>query len=382
MRPLLEEVHERIRTGGPLPYDAFMRLVLYHPDGGYYATRVPGSGSDYGTSPSLTPRFGRLVARELGAMWDALGRPDPFTVVEAGAGRADLAAGVLESAGRFGGALRWRFIERFAEVADLQRRRLGALAVSAEWSEHLRPGAEAPAGCGCVLAHEVLDNFPVHVLEIARSGDVCEVYVGEDRGRLVEQFGPLSDPGLRSAAEAAAAALAPGHRLEVNLDLDGWVGEAAAAVARGYLLIVDYGDVEPDLWLCNPGGTMVTYGADGFGLPGGTASSPSSTVPSGSGWPHSGTGRWRRAWSGPRTAPRPTDGMPTPWRSRPSSANCGALSGTWGTATSGCSAPPGRRRFRSWVRDGGHPFDERPDDRDRPAPGRLLRPGGVDASRA
>lgn len=264
MRPLLEEVHERIRSEGPLPYDAFMRLVLYHPEGGYYATRVPGSGGDYGTSPSLTPWFGRLVERELGAMWDALGRPDPFTVVEAGAGRADLAAAVLESAGRFGGALRWRFVERFGEVADLQRRRLGPLAASAEWSEHLRPGPHAPAGCGCVLAHEVLDNFPVHVLEIARSGDVAEVYVGEERGRLVEQLGPLSDPALGSAAGAAAAALAPGHRLEVNLDLDGWIGEAAAAVTSGYLLIVDYGDLEPDLWLRNPGGTMVTYGTDGF----------------------------------------------------------------------------------------------------------------------
>ncbi|HEX9317262.1 MAG TPA: SAM-dependent methyltransferase, partial [Actinomycetota bacterium] len=264
MRPLLEEVHERIHAGGPLPYDAFMRLVLYHPDGGYYATRVPGSGGDYGTSPSLTPWFGRLVKRELSAMWDAVGRPDPFTVVEVGAGRADLAAAVLESAGHFRGALRWRFVERFGEIADLQRGRLGALAASAEWSEQLGPGPHAPAGSGCVLAHEVLDNFPVHVLEVTPSGDVHEVYVGEEHGRLIEHLGPLSDPALRSAAEAAQATLSPGHRLEVNLDLDGWMGEAAAAVARGYLLIVDYGDVEPDLWLRNPGGTMVTYGTDGF----------------------------------------------------------------------------------------------------------------------
>jgi SAM-dependent MidA family methyltransferase len=146
----------------------------------------------------------------------------------------------------------------------VQRRRLGALAAAAEWSEQLGPGPHAPAGCGCVLAHEVLDNFPVHVLVVAPSGEVCEVYVGEERGRLIEHLGPLSDPALRSTAEAAAAALSPGHRLEVNLDLDGWIGEAAAAVARGYLLIVDYGDVEPDLWLRNPGGTMVTYGTDGF----------------------------------------------------------------------------------------------------------------------
>ncbi|HKN50689.1 MAG TPA: SAM-dependent methyltransferase, partial [Actinomycetota bacterium] len=162
------------------------------------------------------------------------------------------------------GALRWRFVERFGEVADLQRRRLGGMAASAEWSLQLRPEPHDPAGSGCVLAHEVLDNFPVHVLEVTRSGDVCEVYVGAERGRLIEHLGPISDPALLTAAQAAAA-LRPGHRLEVSLDLDGWVGEAATAVARGYLLIVDYGDVEPDLWLRNPGGTMVTYGADGFG---------------------------------------------------------------------------------------------------------------------
>jgi SAM-dependent MidA family methyltransferase len=242
-----------------------MRLALYHPEGGYYATRVPGSGGDYGTSPSLTPWFGRLVARELSRMWEAMGRPDHFTVVEAGAGRADLAAGVLACAGDFGGALRWRFVEQFEEVAAMQRRRLGALAASAEWAQHLGPGSDAQPGCGCVLAHEVLDNFPVHVLEVTASGDVCEVYVAAERGRLVEQLGPLSDPALASAAHAAAVRLPPGNRLEVSLDVEGWIGEAAGAIASGYLLVVDYGDVEPDLWLRNPHGTIVTYGPDGFG---------------------------------------------------------------------------------------------------------------------
>jgi SAM-dependent MidA family methyltransferase len=268
MRTVLEEVHERIRAGGSLPFEAFMRLALYHPEGGYYATRVPGSGGDYGTSPSLTPWFGRLVARELNGMWEAMGRPDRFTVVEVGAGRADLAAGVLACAGDlgdFGASLRWRFVEHFEEISHLQRRRLGALAASAEWSRQLAPDPHDRAGCGCVLAHEVLDNFPVHVLEVTESGDVCEVYVAAERSRLVEHLGPLSDPALVTAADAAASRLSPGHRLEVSVDVEGWMGEAAAAVAGGYLLIVDYGDVEPDLWLRNPRGTMVTYGPDGFG---------------------------------------------------------------------------------------------------------------------
>jgi SAM-dependent MidA family methyltransferase len=268
MRAVLEEVHERIRAGGPLPFAAFMRLALYHPEGGYYATRVPGAGGDYGTSPSLTPWFGRLVARELGGMWEAMGRPDRFTVVEAGAGRADLAAGVLGCAGDlgdFGASLRWRFVEHFEEVSALQRRRLGPLAASAEWSQQVRPDPYAQPGCGCVLAHEVLDNFPVHVLELNESGDVCEVYIAVERGRLVEHLGPLSHPALVSAAQAAAVRVSPGHRLEVSVEVEGWIGEAAAAIASGYLLIVDYGDIEPDLWLRNPHGTIVTYGPDGFG---------------------------------------------------------------------------------------------------------------------
>jgi len=198
-------------------------------------------------------------------MWEAAGRPDRFTVVEVGAGRADLAAGVLGCAGDVADALRWRFVERFDEVADLQRRRLGPLAASAAWSPQLGPGPCDPAGWGCVLAHEVLDNFPVHMLEVTGSEEVAEVYIGAEHGRLVEQLGPLSSPALREAAGSAVALLPPGHRLEVSLDVDGWIGEAATAIDRGYLLIMDYGDLEPDLWLCNPRGTIVTYGPDGFG---------------------------------------------------------------------------------------------------------------------
>src|SRR4029077_14778586 len=88
---LIEDLRGTIGSTGPLPFVDFMRLALYHPRDGDYATRVPRHGSDYRTSPSLSPWFGRLVARQLEAMWEALGTPDPFWVVEVGAGRADLA---------------------------------------------------------------------------------------------------------------------------------------------------------------------------------------------------------------------------------------------------------------------------------------------------
>jgi SAM-dependent MidA family methyltransferase len=237
-----------------------MRLALYHPRDGYYATRVPGHGGDYGTSPSLTPWFGALLVRELQAMWEALECPDPFTVTEVGAGRADLAAGALQAAGPLAGALRWRIVERFDEVQELQRARLGAAASTVEWLPSLGP----PAVAGCVLAHEVIDNFPVHLVEVGADGQPREVYVGMEGTRLVEQLGPVT-PGIAAAARAAAQQLEAGRRFEVCEDLQAWCADASATIERGYLLVVDYGDTEANLWRASPRGTVVTYGPDGFG---------------------------------------------------------------------------------------------------------------------
>src|SRR5260370_23676619 len=156
---LIEDVRGTIGSTGPLPFIDFMRLALDHPSDGYYATRVAGHGSDYRTSPSISPWFGRLVARQLEAMWEALGTPDPFWVVEVGAGRGDLAAGAMEAAGPMSDALHWRFAERFERVRSWQRRRLGPAATAAERAP--APGGP-PRGVRCGLAHRGRGNLPGH----------------------------------------------------------------------------------------------------------------------------------------------------------------------------------------------------------------------------
>ncbi|HEX3424802.1 MAG TPA: SAM-dependent methyltransferase [Acidimicrobiales bacterium] len=237
-----------------------MSLVLYHPRFGYYASRVPGRGGDYRTSPSLTPMFGQLVARELQIMWEALGRPCPFWVIEAGAGRADLAAGAINAMreeGEMGHALRWRFVELFDRVRQWQVRRLGPVAEVAEWTSEL--GHHEPI-VGCVLANEVLDNFPVHVLQVTRDGTVQELYVDLVDGQLAERLGPLSDTTLAEAALRAAEHLPNRSRFELCPAVDGWCRDAFADLRRGYLLVLDYGGVEPDLWLEYPEGTVAVHG--------------------------------------------------------------------------------------------------------------------------
>jgi SAM-dependent MidA family methyltransferase len=254
---LIEDLRGAICSTGPLPFVDFMRLALYHPSDGYYATRVPGHGSDYRTSPSITPWFGRLVARQLETMWEALGAPDQFWVLEVGAGLGDLAAGAMEAAGPMSDALHWRFVERFDRVRSWQRRRLGAAATSAEWAPRL---GEPPVAAGCVLANEVLDNFPVHALEVTDGDRVREIYVDMDGNHLVERLGPLSTPALAGPAREAASHLDEGARFELCPELEVWCCQAARALERGYLLLVDYGDVQPEIWLDNPRGTLVTHG--------------------------------------------------------------------------------------------------------------------------
>ena len=261
---LFSELRERLSAGGPITFAEYMHQALYHPAFGYYINQVPGDGAHYATSPSVSPWFGRLVARELRRMWEALDRPDPFTVIEMGAGQGDLAAGAIEAAGPMSHALRWRFVERFPAVVELQRRRLGRAAERAEWASSIEEFAPAT---GCILANEVFDNFPVHLLSGLAGGEVGEVYVGLEGERLVEVIGPLSDPALSAPARDASRYLHEGDRFEVCPGLEQWCREASGSLERGYLLIIDYGDEEPDILTMGTGGTIATFGPVGSGRP-------------------------------------------------------------------------------------------------------------------
>jgi SAM-dependent MidA family methyltransferase len=259
---LFDELRERIRSEGPITFRDYMAAALYHPRFGYYVNIVPGAGAHYATSPSVSSWFGRLVAQEVRRMWETLGRPNPFTVVEVGAGQGDLAAPAIQAAGPMREALRWRFIEPMPDVRKLQRRHLADVQANLEWAGSLD---ELPPVVGCVIANEVLDNFPVHVLQAVRDGEVQEVYVDLYGGRLVERLGPLSDPVLADPAGRASPYLNPGDRFEVSPMFDEWCGQAARCLEHGYLLVIDYGDEEPDIWKLGPSGGIATFGPRGKG---------------------------------------------------------------------------------------------------------------------
>ena len=117
---------ERIRREGPISFADFQAMALYDEADGFFASSGGAGrmGADFVTSPEVGSLFGALVARHLDEVWRRLGAPDPFVVVEAGAGRGRLAADVLRAEPECAPALRYVLVERSARLRAEQREHL------------------------------------------------------------------------------------------------------------------------------------------------------------------------------------------------------------------------------------------------------------------
>ena len=122
-----DEIRARISQRGRITFAEFMGIALYHPTGGYYRRGgAVGPAGDYYTSPSAHPAFGALLAVQLGRMWDLLGRPARFDVVELGAGSGRLATDISTHAERLEPASpkpsgTWRWIGPFWPQSPIAR---------------------------------------------------------------------------------------------------------------------------------------------------------------------------------------------------------------------------------------------------------------------
>jgi len=263
---LREVIRERIRTAGPLPFASYAELALYHPDLGYYARadRRSGRAGDFFTSVDLGPLFGALLASQLAEMWRLLESSDPgarFDLVEAAAGDGRLARDVLDAAvaddPAFYDAVRLHLIERSGAARDAQAATLGPHARKVASSGPDLP----PTVRGAIFANELLDALPPHVLEMTEDG-LREMYVDVDKatGDFVERLGPLSDARVRAHIRDREVTLQPGWRAEIVPDAADWVRRAISSLARGFLLLIDYGHEAGELYSAtHASGTLTTY---------------------------------------------------------------------------------------------------------------------------
>jgi SAM-dependent MidA family methyltransferase len=244
------ELRRRIAQHGPIGFDEFMAVALYHPCGGYYASdrTQTGRGGDFFTSVSVGPVFGKLLAAQLIEMRDRLGNPDDFTLIEQGAHDGQLLADILAA---WSGPLpRILIVEPLPALRTRQRQTL------APWSDRLTHVArenELPPFTGVFFANELLDAFPVKIL-VRNEAIWRERRVDHDGTNFVFVDAPWS------GAAPDVPEKIPHFVTEVYPSLAPWLQTVASRMQRGWLLLIDYG--HPAAIRHQPAraaGTLATY---------------------------------------------------------------------------------------------------------------------------
>jgi len=233
-------------------------MALYGP-GGFYENSPVGGSHHFVTGPHVHAVFGKLLARGLLKMRDAMGESDPPTIVEIGAGDGTLAAQLLE----YIPGARYQAVERSPGA----RRRLSDRGIPnvGDLSE-LDPQRNT-----IVIANELLDNMPFRRVRMT-DGELVELLVDLDGDLFVEKEAPCSPE-----AEEAAPYLEEGEEAAVSLAALSLVGGLARVLERGYALFIDYQRVprEPrggvhgyrdqgvvEDFLADPGSADITVGVD------------------------------------------------------------------------------------------------------------------------
>lgn len=130
-----------------------MERALYDPQHGFYESAQAGRRrGHFITNPEVGPLFGAVLAQMLDRRWQELGRPDPFIVVDAGAGPGTLARTVIKAEPICTPTMHWINVER------------SATGRSSHTSGQSMPAMPKGPLTGVIMANELLDNLPLRLL--------------------------------------------------------------------------------------------------------------------------------------------------------------------------------------------------------------------------
>jgi SAM-dependent MidA family methyltransferase len=265
---LVEAVRAEIAREDRITFARFMELALYHPRYGYYNSRREkmGRSGDYVTSPEVHPIFAAMIGRQAREMWEIMGRPSRFDLVELGGGTGAFARDLLRWSRReaddLSRALRYVLVERSTRQRQRQEETLEDAGIDPEsvtWVEAL-PEAIA----GCIFSNELFDAMPVHLVT-ASGGKLQEIYVAVDAGRFCEVSGPPSTPELGRYFERLGITLSDGVRAEVNLGAPALMAQMATSLKSGFVLTLDYGYTAEGLYApWRKQGTLLCFHRHGY----------------------------------------------------------------------------------------------------------------------
>ncbi|MDC8446420.1 MAG: SAM-dependent methyltransferase [Nitrosomonas sp.] len=259
-RKLQAVIREEIAaSGGWISFARYMELALYYPGLGYYnggATKLGGSG-DFVTAPEVSTLFGSAVARQVKQIsGEIAGYHGKADVLEIGAGSGKLARDMLRELEQSDCLPQHYYIlEVSAELRERQRKLL------IEHTPHLMPRVTwlerlPEYFVGTILANEVIDAMPVHLVEW-RGNDVLERGVvwqaseeheqQESCGKFTWQNRPIANDALKAVTGDLTQQINPQrdpdfmYGSEINQLAGSFICSLAGMLQQGAVILIDYG---------------------------------------------------------------------------------------------------------------------------------------------
>ncbi|HEU4916707.1 MAG TPA: SAM-dependent methyltransferase [Acidimicrobiia bacterium] len=232
-----------------MPFERFMDLALYDPDGGFFTTgtlRSERSG-DFLTSPEVSSQFGETLARYVIRERERIG--EPFELVEVGAGSGSLIGPLLQAVDVPALAVEASPAARDALVGLIPPDR-----VLRVLPDRIR---------GVVIGNELIDNLPMALAQRV-DGGWRERWVGVDDQALALVDAPPR-PEVVAWLDQFAGDVREGGWVEAQLAAASWVRDVLGRLEAGSLILFDYGDTAENLLPRRQDGTLRTYRAHHLG---------------------------------------------------------------------------------------------------------------------
>jgi len=244
MNPLEQKIIGRIKKNGPITFETFMDMALYEPGLGYYASDKTeiGKAGDFYTSQHLHPAFGAMIGKQIEEIWKIMGSPseaDDFYAVEPGAGAGLMCKDVLDylHSREVFRSLTYVIVEPNPFMQNKQKKVLEGYLDKVKWVPSLKELSNIKKGC--ILSNELLDAFPVHLIEMKE--ELKEIYVTVNNDDFEEIKGALSTDAISYYLNEFSIELPKGYRTEINLRIKDWLETVNEILTEGFVLTIDYG---------------------------------------------------------------------------------------------------------------------------------------------